>query len=347
MDNELLSLLKKREQDAKKEGVMALIAGGVAEALSGDTGGEIAQYGSALAKDRFDRQESLQDMELKTRAATSKADARSMKKRFQQSAYEDEQGNIKLGTFDTFTGKFSNEGNRIKGLAPAITRDPRTEELARITKGRAGEKAIAIESEGVPQGRFNVKQEKDVKQLQDRFSKDKVVIANRTSSDMSTRALELLASGNPVSDQGLKTIFPRIFGEVGNLAAAEQERFAGSPEGLRRYERLKSRWIEGKISEEDRSDMIEVARMMRSYANRRLADLSNRYARANSRITGIKASELQRALSPMSAASRANRKEVSKITSKKGKVQDQVIEKFYKGRKRKFKKNSKGQWEMF
>lgn len=71
MNNELLTLLKKRQEDANKEATMSLVASGVAEALSGDTGGSIAGYGEQLAQSRLKRGEQFEDMGIKLQTAKS------------------------------------------------------------------------------------------------------------------------------------------------------------------------------------------------------------------------------------------------------------------------------------
>lgn len=64
--NELLELLKKRKENNMKESAMALIAGGIGEALSGGTGGSIAKFGNELAMNRLQRGEQAEDLGEKT-----------------------------------------------------------------------------------------------------------------------------------------------------------------------------------------------------------------------------------------------------------------------------------------
>lgn len=59
--NEILDLLRKRKENNMKESAMALIAGGIGEALSGETGGSIAKFGNELSMNRMKRGETAED----------------------------------------------------------------------------------------------------------------------------------------------------------------------------------------------------------------------------------------------------------------------------------------------
>jgi len=190
-------------------------------------------------------------------------------RRFQQFPYEDEQGNQYTGLLDVTTGRVSDAGgnplpdNIRRGLSPYIGKDPVTGELTFISKARGPRETLKrLRQEGSKGAKFTVKQRKEIRGLQDRVDKMPEYRESMASYSQANRALALIQSKNPISDQGLKTVFPRMFGEKGNLAAAEQERFAGSPELWRKYLGLKSKWFEGTLSDEDRADLMEVATVM-------------------------------------------------------------------------------------
>lgn len=274
--------------------------------LSGHTGDgvEIAAKGvQQQITQGQKRQDSLMDYLRKSTIAKEKAaSATGGKKRYQSVGIEDEKGNIRHSVFDTFTGSY-NDTNRLRGFRKSVRKDPKTDELI-TTSGALGTAAPTI-IEGAKETPFDVKSEKDVAKMRDDLFKDLEVKKFRSGVSSSKRALELLVSGNPIADEGMSVIFPRMFGEVGNLAAQEQAKFTGDPSILNRYQRFIERLSNktgGTLSKEDRSDLIEVAQMMHEYDRRMLNQSISRYAGSYSKQTGITSKRLMEVIQPFTEA---------------------------------------------
>lgn len=344
------ALAQRRETDEFRN-KRSLLAGAtplLVGLLAGNMG-DAAEVASKALIDEDQRQlkqdSSLMSYLRKRKIASDKASSPSLKKRFQQSAIEDEKGNIVLKTFDTFTGEIA-DTKHTKGFSPFLGKDPRTGELARVAKGRRGSEAVEVPQEGSSATpRFTVKEEKDLRSVQKSFLSDPLVKASRKAIASSNRAISLITSGNPIGHEGIKTIFPRMFGEVGNLAYQEQERFSGSPELQRRFFRLKSKYLEGTLSNDDASDLLEVARIMQEYDNQQLGVVSKSYIDTEKHITGMKGKDVGKAIRPMTNL--PTPESAGKIPKKvrRSPVEGSVVKKFYQGSMRRMKRTNSG-WEL-
>lgn len=285
-------------------------------------------------------QNSLMDYLQKQQIAQDKAKSTVGNKRYQQTTYEDEYGNIQLGILDTSTGQVASTGS-LKGYRRGVKTDPRTGELIDISGATGEGREFKTESQ-VPKSPLNVKEEKDVRASVEKLNSDPIFRRNREAYNAASRALPLLQAGNPVADEGIKTIFPRMFGEVGNLAINEQERFSGSPELKRRWFRLKNKWEEGLLTDEDRSDLIEVAKVMGEFSKNAVQNEIERRIKMEASLGGDEGT-IRPIFESLGIAPIKSSKVVDRARSKK--VQGEIVEKNYKGKKTKFKK-VKGGWEI-
>lgn len=243
------------------------IAIGLTPVLAGYLAGDTASGYGVGGKGLQDRQKQLIDINnenIKNLRAQSlkKQSTPSDKGRYQVRAVEKD-GQIIYATYDTATGKFMEDADpNLTGYKPSIVTDPSTDEKIRVTSSN-----VVTPVKGLTNRNLTVKQEKELSKLTNTLLKDdKFTRARRTVSEAG-RALALLESNNPISDAGIKTIFPRMFGEVGNIAVQEGERWGGSPDLPTRYESLKQKYFrDGTITEKDRRDLLEVARVMKAYA---------------------------------------------------------------------------------
>jgi hypothetical protein len=277
-DNEFLKALQARKEGAEKEAVVAAIAGGVGSLLTGGGTGSTAKYGRELAmnrigvRDKADADMAGYGMSMAKAKAKLKTDAGT--KRYQQAKLElknKKTGEVLVvpGRFDNIDGTYTDFSGKpidtsIYQVTPAykldIKTDPTTGELGKFTQ--SGESGEVVRTQGQQGAKYNVRQVNALKDIKASLEKDRQFTDARKGYTSSQRAIELLQSDNPIADAGIKVIFPRMFGEVGNLAVQEQERFSGSPAIRRLWERLKSKWSEGRLSDEDRSDLMEVAKVM-------------------------------------------------------------------------------------
>lgn len=351
-DDEVVERLNQRKEAAKKESLMALLTSGAASLLSGPTAGaNIAQYGNQLSDQRLAIADKMDDSMSAYGMAQAKAKLKSnlpKGRRYQAISVEDDQGNIVIKPFDTYTGQVTEGSLGVKGLSPWVGKNPVDEQIGRMSKGRIGQKIQRVETEGIDGGRFNVKQEKDVRSAKKEFASDPLYRSTKNALVSSARAVNLLQSGLDVADEGIKVIFPRMFGEVGNLAYQEQERFAGSPALQQKFRTLLAKYRDereagrdpiGAFDPQDRSDLIELAQVMNDYDRQVMSRLAQSAVESEKVITGQDISDV---IEPLTKTPGIPRKQ-----TRKGKppIQGKTMRRVYNGKPALFRKTSKG-WEL-
>lgn len=291
-----------RERSLGKQDINTLVAGAtpmLVGLLTGNTGDALDIASAGIMKQEEIRREddkSLMSYLRKRTIAQQKATQVGGKKRYQNVNYEDESGVIRQGVFDTFTGQMK-RSDGVAGYRKTVKKDPTTGELATFS-GAIGAGAPTV-IEGAKPAKYTVKEEKDVKEVRKAFLGDKQVQVSKKAVDTSEKAITILNSKNPVGDEAMKTVFPRMFGEVGNLAAAEQDRFSGSQQATRKFNRLRNKYENGLLTRADRADLIALAQTVSSFDKRKLREISENYAETESRITGIDKDEIFKILSPI------------------------------------------------
>jgi len=190
-------------------------------------------------------------------------------KRYQSRTYEDAQGNIKLGVFDTKTGTLAKTDD-LAGLSPFIGKDPRIDELVSLSKNRRGKGAQRVGLEGWDPQRFTVRQSDELGKFGDKFLKDRIVDGSRVAINASSNAFRLLEQENAIADEAIKFIFPRMVGEVGNLTQSEKDAFGGSRAIGARVNAALQRWREGTLTDPDRFLLFRLAEEMEKSARSNL-----------------------------------------------------------------------------
>jgi len=253
-------------------------------ALLGDIGAG-AQAGSEGLMQRYKDERDAGKASRKA-ASTSKKDSQAKRGSFQYKPIERADGSIGYLKVDTRTGE-ETLTDYTTGYKRSITKNPTTGELASISGSTASARPVFSSGK-----KYTVKQEKDISRFRDSVLDDKVFNKNRETVSSTGRALSLLKANNPISDAGIKTIFPRMFGEVGNLAAAEQERFSGSPSIPRKLEALKEKYTKGTLSDDDRRDLSIVAKVMEEYSRKQLENTADAFINSEKRYRGYSAREI-------------------------------------------------------
>lgn len=113
----------------------------------------------------------------------------------------------------------------------------------------------------------------------DRLQRDKSFDAAKKRLNAARSAALLVTQGGPVATDAVKTVFPRLAGEVGNLAQAEQERFGGSQALVARINRFKERLLEGTLTPKDKRDMLEIAQVFKKNSEGIIRSSGDRFAR--------------------------------------------------------------------
>lgn len=248
--------------------------------IAGDagTGAEVAGAGLLDVNKNIIEQNKLKAKSLRDKSSRQLA---SDKGRYQARTVEKD-GKTYLVTYDTATGEFlSPEDEVLAGYKQTVRTDPTTDELIKVTGAGNIE-----EMRGARPSPLTVKQKQEVGDLTNRMLRDPKFRDARKTVSSTQRALALLDAGNPVADEGIKTIFPRMFGEVGNLAVQEQERFSGSPELRRKFDRLFTKYERGTLTNEDRADLMEVAQVMQEFDRQNLYQAFNSFSTSAERRLG-------------------------------------------------------------
>lgn len=245
-------------------------------ALTGDyeTGAEFAGKG-------------LLDYEKIKRNAASEQAKAAAKNKVKQEEYrflpiETEDG-IRVARAGKRSGKLEDTGF-VQGYKKSISKDPRKNELIQVSGSTGVAKDLDDRVDDVIKSNFNVKQKEEVDKTMKSFRSDKEVIRSRSGLSASRRAYNILSLENPVGDQAMKTVYPRMFGEVGNLAVQEQERFSGSSAIGRKWEALKNKLDNGKLTIDDREDLLELAKVMYNYDKRQLLEQARKYSDSHKAI---------------------------------------------------------------
>lgn len=238
----------------------------------------------AHIKENFDVDESGPDASLLSRLRAFKekrdgaGDSGGDNKRYQSKAFEDSEGNIRLGVFDTKTGKLTKTSD-LAGFKAFTGKNPVTGEIGRLATSGKGNELSQVGTKGISKVGYNVAQALSLKELKEDFTKDAINIKHRTAISASDTALSLLNSNNPIADRGIRLVFPRMLGEVGNLTQAEQDAFSGSGAIEARVNATLQRWKDGKLTEPDRIALRGLANVLQKSAQSKLALSARDYSR--------------------------------------------------------------------
>jgi hypothetical protein len=112
------------------------------------------------------------------------------------------------------------------------------------------------------------------------------------------KAIEYLSQGKNIADEGAKKVFAKgIFGDVGNIAVQEAAAIAENPSIYNKYATLKAKFEQGvKFGDVDRADMMEFATMIRNAAPRKMKEIADRLAAAETNISGRDVSKIANSL---------------------------------------------------
>jgi len=323
-ENALLQLLHNRQADSDTDAIWAGASGALGAILFGGYGDNaVVDTAIKTIDSSVKRKQSLQDQEHKYLIAKEKAKTgdKPIRGLWQLKPIELE-GKTVYADFNTSSGELRYKGKQIRGpqvgFAQRIFKDPTTEEMG--TASPSDPQNIRRLKGGAQKGtdlpKFTVKQQKELRGIRDDIQGDKEYQASRKAVSSANRAIALIQAGNPIAQSGLAVIYPRMFGEVGNLAAAEQARFSGSPEIMRKWETLLSKFTKGDLGERDLSDLMEVAMVMNEFDKRNINQLLSGYISDESSLGNLTEEQLIGALKgrrapkfdPVSIAKKAKKK---------------------------------------
>lgn len=148
-----------------------------------------------------------------------------------------------------------------------------------------------IDAESGRQARFEAAQRekrsledrKLVIQTRDKLNQDKVFQEARGRYSATNDAINVLNQRNPIGDAAVRSLFAKgIFREVGALSDSDKRDYIGSPQYERAFDRMLSKYKNGTLGEEDRTDLLKLARHMRERSKK------DAFRVASSYTSGIK-----------------------------------------------------------
>lgn len=337
-DNELLNALKPKRNYTKEmifAGATPLLVGFLTGGI-GDAAGIAAQGIDQVRKEEREDEKAAQ--KTLTDALKEKMKARdSQSSKLQQTTLHIG-GKPVAGFADPSSGKYYYQGkeviNPIRGFKPDIRIDPKTDELTMISS--TGEAKPIAPTYGLTRRQQDVANE-----VQRKMLLDKTFANSRQAFDAADKSMALLAAKNPIADSGSQTVFARMFGEVGNLAVAEQARFSGSPSILQTFERLFTKAKEGTLAESDRNDLMEVASIIAEYSRRNMDQVKRGYIQSEKPLGRLDDKSLDMVLSPLIPQYKPTGKIIEEARKKAQSLPEAT--KLINGKV--FKKNKDGLWE--
>lgn len=135
--------------------------------------------------------------------------------------------------------------------------------------------APKADTEAAKQSRFESSQKQRqsnedrriILQTRDKLNQDTQFNVARVRYTATNDAINVLNQRNPIGDAGVRTLFAKgIFGEVGTLSDKDKQDFIGSPQYERMFDRLLSKFNTGLLGENDRTDLLKLAKHMRERA---------------------------------------------------------------------------------
>ena len=146
------------------------------------------------------------------------------------------------------------------------------------------------------------------------FNSDPSVRRAQNMSDSASIARDILDSSNPIGDQSIGVFMARASGEVGNLAQQEQAQYGGSKALTARLQRSIERNLTGKLDEEDRQFIKDLATTMETSSLKNLDRIARLRAKQFSKANkSLSENELYSIFHPMGTIS-----DQSKPTQKTG-----------------------------
>ena len=152
-----------------------------------------------------------------------------------------------------------------------------------IRLGIAGKRVVNLEEERALRHQerlMNVRQ-----RLVDKFNADPVVGKQLVTQTSRTMVDEILATGGPIGDVSITTFMSRMSGEVGNLSQEDRKPFGGKQAMLARLRQAYEMALRGRLTDENRAFLGQLAEAMDRAANRNLDNIARvrakQYATSN------------------------------------------------------------------
>lgn len=156
-------------------------------------------------------------------------------------------------------------------ITDVIYNSLQNEELKSLaTAARAGDEASKKQfwkmyknKGGAVPGDFTEDEQKQLNDFLKRVDSDLIVKRATQGVAAADPILKILDLENPVADEALKVLIPRLMGEVGNLSQAEQQAYGGSQAIRDTLGQMVERAVSGKLSEQNREYLKQLAGTMK------------------------------------------------------------------------------------
>lgn len=123
-------------------------------------------------------------------------------------------------------------------------------------------KQLQLEAMEKAKSGFSKEEQDAVRNFLGRVDKDLIVKRATQSVSAAKPIMDVLQLENPVADEALKVLIPRLMGEVGNLSQAEQEAYGGSRAITDRLGQAYQKALDGTASEANRKYLWDLATTM-------------------------------------------------------------------------------------
>lgn len=141
-------------------------------------------------------------------------------------------------------------------------------------------------------GPYNEAEQKAMNDFLDRIDKDLIIRRSTQSIAAATPILKVLELKNPIADQALRILIPRLMGEVGNLSESEQAAYGGSPAITSKLNQIWESAATGQLTEENRQYLTQLSKSMYNSQSAVLSQRLGQIVPQTSKITGIPESTL-------------------------------------------------------
>lgn len=280
------SSMQTSDVDALLVGATPLLAG----LLTGNMGDAYEASSSGLMTlAKWRREKEKQDRTLASKMSKSSG------KGFYVTQVEMPDGTIKLAKVDKETGQII-PTEYTAGYKQSFLKLPQTEEYV-AASGAKGEISPLKDKVGVKPQELNVREQRLLRNTRDKLEGTQEFKTAKTAFNSANQIITTLQSGNPIGEVGTKILFPRMFGEVGNLTAQEQAAFQSNPELFERGKQAYSRYLQGKpFTDQNKSDLIELARLMRDANKKVINNIVTSFAEQEGALSGVEPSRAKEIL---------------------------------------------------
>lgn len=143
------------------------------------------------------------------------------------------------------------------------------------------------------------KEGKNLRDFRQTVLSDKTYQGARSAYDTASSVMELLKSHNPIADNAVKGLLPRLLREVGNLSEYEQKRWGGSEAINAQLNQIITTWNTGKISKKNREFLTGLVESLDKDATKTGNDRIKEFIESETSIGDIPRTSIENIIKPI------------------------------------------------